>query len=123
MGFRKLALFSTSCVFIACGGGSVPSGDDSGPNLGEPVVAPFGCEEPLDPSTPTRFFDAVKCLYEGEGALQEGVEEGSIDAKRAAVLRGRIVDELGVPIEGAQSSQMLFSPVQVQLPAASTWAH
>jgi RHS repeat-associated protein len=101
MGFRKLPLFSTSCVFIACGGGPVPSSDDAGPNLGEPVVAPFGCEEPLDPSIPTPFFDAVKCLYEGEGALQEGVEEGAIDAERAAVLRGRIVDEEGEPIEGA----------------------
>ncbi len=105
---KGTALFSLLLVAISCGEKDAPSGTTGGEG-GSPLdgpegpvsAAPPGCAEPLDPTTPTRFYDAVRCIYEGDGALQQGVEDGVIDPERAAVLRGRVLDAAGEPIGGA----------------------
>jgi hypothetical protein len=50
----------------------------------------------------TDFYVATRCLYEGENAVQTGVQPDAIDPQRVAVVRGRVVDRNGEPIEGAK---------------------
>ncbi|GAA5787216.1 hypothetical protein YWS52_35430 [Chitiniphilus shinanonensis] len=57
---------------------------------------------PLDPTVPTRLVDSTAFLYTGPNAIQTGVEPGTIEAKRAAVLRGQITDRDGKPLPGVK---------------------
>ena len=59
------------------------------------LVAP-----PLDPSVPTSVFDATSFLYSGPGAVQIGVEPGTIEEDRVAVLRGKVLAPDGQPLAG-----------------------
>ncbi len=91
-------------VLASCGGkDSDRSGRTNEPeNPDPPGAAPPGCKATLDQTTPTRFYDAVRCIYEGDGALQQGVEDGVIDPERATVLRGRVLNTEGQPIKEAR---------------------
>jgi hypothetical protein len=62
------------------------------PDPGE--VAP-----PVDPTVATNLFAATEFLY--TTGIQTGVAPGTIDAKRAAVLRGKVLDRNGNPLSGA----------------------
>ncbi|MFH1469803.1 MAG: MopE-related protein [Pseudomonadota bacterium] len=68
-----------------------------------------GVELPPDPaavatsmqaSAPTPFGDATAFLYEGDDPVQLDVEEDAIDAVRAAVLRGEVLDRDGLALPG-----------------------
>lgn len=48
--------------------------------------------------------DSVSFLYSGPNAVQTGVQAGAIDVKRTAVLKGKVLDENGAPLPGAEIS-------------------
>ncbi|MBA3456051.1 MAG: carboxypeptidase regulatory-like domain-containing protein, partial [Deltaproteobacteria bacterium] len=56
----------------------------------------------IDPTIATDFYDAVRCLFEGEGAPQQGVAAGTITRERISVVRGRATDAAGEPIADAR---------------------
>jgi RHS repeat-associated protein len=86
------------------GGSSAPLGSSvnlvvsRGPSYIPPdpvTVAP-----PLDPTVVTSLSDATSFLYSGSNPIQTGVAPGTIDSKRAAVLRGKVLDRDNNPLYG-----------------------
>ena len=55
---------------------------------------------PVNPSVTTTVDRAAAFLYTGANPIQTGVAPGTIDAKRAAVLRGRVLDKNNAPLSG-----------------------
>ncbi|WP_375591828.1 carbohydrate-binding protein [Chitiniphilus eburneus] len=64
---------------------------------------------PLDSTVPTRLADSTAFLYTGENAIQTGVAPGTIEPRRAAVLRGSVTDRDGKPLPGV-NIQILNHP-------------
>jgi RHS repeat-associated protein len=58
----------------------------------------------IDPSVPTTVSDSTAFLYQGPDPIQEGVADGAIDAQRAGVVRGRVLDGEGEPLAGVSVS-------------------
>ncbi|GLS04988.1 hypothetical protein GCM10007860_21370 [Chitiniphilus shinanonensis] len=80
---------------------TVPNPDEpADPGIVPPDPATLA--PPLDPTVPTRLADSTAFLYTGPNAIQTGVEPGTIEAKRAAVLRGQITDRDGKPLPGVK---------------------
>lgn len=87
----------------ACGNGT----DDDGNSL-------VDCEDPhcagaglcaataLDPTVPASFADSIQFLYTGAQPLQQGVAAGTLDARRVAVMRGRVSGRDGKPLAGVK---------------------
>lgn len=97
------------------GGSTSPEVCDNG--LDDDADGAIDCEDseclappPAAPeATPRTFLEQVRFLYEGasEGPcagmpLQRDVAEGLFDPERAAVVRGRVLDEAGAPLSGAR---------------------
>lgn len=66
---------------------------------------------PPDPSTvappvtqgvATILANSTAFLYTGSNAIQTGVAAGTIDARRAAVIRGKVLDRANVPLSGVK---------------------
>ncbi len=57
---------------------------------------------PLEPGVATDIASATAFLYTGDLPIQTGVVSGTIEITRAAVLRGRVFDNIGNPISGTQ---------------------
>lgn len=74
---------------------TVSLGPDTGLPPNPAVVAP-----PVDQTVATTVADATKFLYSGANAVQTGVAEGAIETRRAAVIRGRLLDKAGNPLPG-----------------------
>jgi RHS repeat-associated protein len=55
---------------------------------------------PLDPTVATTLFVATEFLYTGENPIQTGVDSGTINPLRVAVLRGRVLDRASDPVTG-----------------------
>lgn len=72
---------------------SVPGGGTLPPDPG--AVAP-----PINSTVATTTFAATEFLYTGGKPIQTGVAPGTIDPKRAAVLRGRVLDKNNAPLPG-----------------------
>ncbi|MER2556000.1 MAG: PKD domain-containing protein [Candidatus Competibacter denitrificans] len=77
----------TITVNPAGGGGNLPPDPAS--------VAP-----PVDPTVATTTHAATQFLYTGSNPIQTGVAQGTIDPKRAAVLRGKVLDKQNNPLSG-----------------------
>lgn len=71
------------------------SGGGSGPTLQAP---------PVDPTVPSVLADITTFLYSGANPVQVGVAPGTIEAKRAAVVRGRVLSRAGQALEGVKVS-------------------
>jgi len=61
---------------------------------------PITVAPPLDPTVSTSLLDATAFLYSGANPIQTGVVPGTIELKRAAVLRGRVLDRNNNPLPG-----------------------
>jgi RHS repeat-associated protein len=72
----------------------------------EPGIPPDPSDvaPPLDPTSFPSFLDSVEFLYGGEDPVQSGVEPGTIEARRAAVLRGRVLDRDGAALAAVEIS-------------------
>lgn len=66
---------------------------------GECVPAP-----PLDRTVATTVSESAAYLYTGGNPLQKGVALHAIDARRVAMLRGRVIDTGGAPLSGVRVS-------------------
>lgn len=63
------------------------------------VQAPVGVNAPaLDMTVPTTLASATSFLYSGANPVQQGVAAGTILAKRASVIRGKVLDTQGAPL-------------------------
>lgn len=68
------------------------------PGLPDPsTVAP-----PIDNTVATTLASATAFLYTGSDPIQTGVAPGTIEAKRAAVLRGKVTTNDGTPLSGVK---------------------
>ena len=78
---------------LACGGGSGSSSGGGGGGGGDtgPTLVPSA----VDPTVATNIYDSTAFLYTGTGAIQTGVADGTIVAKRVAVIRGKVTDRSG----------------------------
>jgi RHS repeat-associated protein len=54
----------------------------------------------LDPTIATTLATATSFLYAGASPIQTGVSDGTIEAKRVAVLRGQVTDRSNSPLSG-----------------------
>ncbi len=100
---------------VDCGGGTCP-GCANGQRCAIPADCLSGscvaqmCLPPdpaavapaIDPTVPTGFDTEVGFLYGGRNPIQTGVAPGSLDPKRVAVLRGKVLDRAGAPISGVE---------------------
>lgn len=56
---------------------------------------------PLHDSTiVTTMYNSTEFLFKGDSVIQHGVEEGVIDPTRTSVVRGKVLDETGSPLQG-----------------------
>ncbi|HET9531618.1 MAG TPA: RHS repeat-associated core domain-containing protein [Blastocatellia bacterium] len=67
-----------------------------------PPPDPDTLAPPLDPTVTTTIASATEFLYTGASPIQTGVAPGTINAARAAVLRGKVMDRGGAPIPKAK---------------------
>jgi len=58
----------------------------------------------IDAGVTTTTFAATTWIFTGEHPLQVGVEQGTIDATRAALLRGQVTTSTGDPLPGVKVS-------------------
>ncbi|MEO8133023.1 MAG: RHS repeat-associated core domain-containing protein [Betaproteobacteria bacterium] len=72
--------------------------------IGSPGTAlppdPATVAPPPDPTVATTIFDGTGFLYTGPNPIQTGVAPGTIEARRAAVLRGGVRDASDAPLPG-----------------------
>ncbi|MGD9171017.1 MAG: hypothetical protein PVI97_13280, partial [Candidatus Thiodiazotropha sp.] len=61
---------------------------------------PSSVATPLDPTESTSFIDSVSFLYTDSNPIQTGVAQGTIEAKRCAVIRGQVLDKQNDPLPG-----------------------
>jgi RHS repeat-associated protein len=75
----------------------ISTGSNTGGNLppDPSTVAPK-----IDPTVATTTFAATQFLYTGTNSIQTGVAPGTIEARRAAVIRGKTMDKQNAPLSG-----------------------
>ncbi|MFL6198246.1 MAG: hypothetical protein ACJ76J_03635, partial [Thermoanaerobaculia bacterium] len=59
---------------------------------------------PIDPTVASDLAADMEFLYTGSHPIQTGVEPGTIEPRRAAVVRGRVIGRDGGPLSGARIS-------------------
>ncbi len=57
-----------------------------------------------DPTVPSDVFGSTEFLYTGANPIQTGVAPGTIEARRVAVLRGKVMSPDGSPLPGVSIS-------------------
>jgi RHS repeat-associated protein len=57
---------------------------------------------PVDPTVATQLLRATEFLYTGSNPIQTGVAPGTIELRRAAVLRGKVITADGAPLSGVR---------------------
>ena len=76
---------------------------------------------PLDTTVTTRFADAVSFLYTGSDPIQTGIDPEDIEPYRAAVIRGRVLDETGAALGGATVTVLNHPELGSTLSRADGW--
>jgi RHS repeat-associated protein len=78
-------------------------GEPGGPGGPDPIPPDPGAIAPALPrTTAVSTFDAASFLWSAATPVQRGVAPGTIDRDEVLVLRGRVLDRAGVPIEGVR---------------------
>jgi hypothetical protein len=62
---------------------------------------PAAVAPPLPSTTPSSLFASTQFLYSGPSPIQTGVAPGTIELRRAAVVRGKVTDTGGASLPGA----------------------
>jgi len=78
---------------------TVSIGPDNGLPPNPATVAPK-----LDSTVSATLRDSSKFLYTGSNPIQTGVQPGTIEIKRSAVLRGKVLDQQNNPLPGVAVS-------------------
>ncbi|MGH7572373.1 MAG: RHS repeat-associated core domain-containing protein [Gemmatimonadota bacterium] len=76
---------------------------------------------PIDPTVPTNVADATEFLYTGPDPIQTGVAPGTIEVRRAAVVRGRVLTMTGNPLSGVTVSILDHPELGQTLTRADGW--
>lgn len=76
---------------------------------------------PIDPTVPTNVADATEFLYTGPDPIQTGVVPGTIEVRRAAVVRGRVLTAAGGPLSGVAVSVLNHPELGQTLSRADGW--
>jgi RHS repeat-associated protein len=101
-GLCSLALFWG----LSCGGGNTSSNQPPGQHGGPPSsdggvdggpVDGGGFAPPIDETVPTSMPDVTEFLYGGANPIQTGVDAGTIEKERVAVIRGHVFAPDGTP--------------------------
>ncbi len=80
-----------------------PMGEDGfAPGPSEIPPDPVDVAPPVDATVATTLRAATEFLYTGADPIQTGVSPGTIEARQAAVLRGRVLTRGGTPLPGAR---------------------
>ncbi|MBK9132345.1 MAG: hypothetical protein IPM20_12010 [Gammaproteobacteria bacterium] len=87
-------------------GGSDPNRSDDIPGARLPPD-PSAIASPLDPTVATNLFESTEFLYAGNNPVQTGMSAGTIEPRRAAVLRGLVLDRGNNSIPGVVISVRL----------------
>lgn len=74
------------------------------PQENEPPPDPDEVAPALDTTLATDIAASTAFLYSGPVPIQSGVAPGTIEPRRVAVLRGRVLDATGLPLAGVQVS-------------------
>ena len=85
--------------------GSLSASDDVTINVnpsGGVPPDPGAAAPPLDPGVATDIAKATEFLYTGADPIQTGVADGTIDSRRSAVVRGRVLTRDGTPLSGVR---------------------
>lgn len=80
-------------------GASIDFAISKGPDNGLPAN-PQTTAPRLDPSVVSTTYSGTQFLYSGPNAVQTGVAPGTIDDKRVAVIRGKVMDKQDHPLSG-----------------------
>jgi hypothetical protein len=72
--------------------------------LEPPPPDPGTVAPPIDPTVATNIATATEFLYTGTNPIQTGVVSGTIEPKRVAVLRGKVMTRDGNPFPGVTIS-------------------
>lgn len=78
---------------------TISIGPDNGLPPNPATVAPI-----LDPTIAHNVYDSTQFLYTGSNPIQTGVAANTIELKRAAVMRGRVLDKQNNPLSGVSIS-------------------
>ncbi len=70
------------------------------PTISELPPDPVTVAPPVDTTVATSLATATEFLYTGSDPIQTGVAPGTIEARRAAVLRGRVLTREGINLSG-----------------------
>src|SRR5659263_292808 len=65
---------------------------------------PVNVAPPVDTGVATNLATSTTFLYTGSNPIQTGVAQGTIEVKRAAVLRGKVLDRDNIPLSGVNIS-------------------
>lgn len=76
---------------------------------------------PLDPTVATTVFAATQFLYTGASPIQTGVAPGTLEPRRAAVLRGRVLDKQNSPLPGVAITVLHHPEFGQTLSRADSW--
>jgi RHS repeat-associated protein len=80
-----------------------PGTGSGGPAGPDPIPPdPAAIAPALPKATAVSTFDAASFLWSASTPVQRGVAPGTIDRDQVLVLRGRVLDRAGVPIEGVR---------------------
>lgn len=74
----------------------IPIDPTTEPGIIPPDPATFA--PPHDPTVPTNIATGTAFLYTGPNAIQTGVNPGTIEARRVAIIRGKVMDRDGNPL-------------------------
>ncbi|NGX17041.1 PKD domain-containing protein [Wenzhouxiangella sp. XN24] len=85
---------------ITVGEGSGGGGGGGGPGGIPP--SPADVAPPLPATTTSPVATSIEFLYTGTDPIQTGVSAGTIEPRRAAVIRGRVLTREGEPLPGAR---------------------
>ncbi len=86
---------------VAAGAVETDDGDPGTIDRCDPVEGPLHIRaSAIDPTVATTVLSSTAWLYTGESPIQTGVAPGTIEARRAALLRGSVKTRSGDPIPG-----------------------
>jgi RHS repeat-associated protein len=87
---------------VAAGTSCGPSStcDGAGDCVTTSVPDPATVAPPTDLTAPQSLLDRTSFIFSGSNPIQSGVTAGTIKARQASLLRGRVVDRDGQPLEG-----------------------
>lgn len=87
---------SSSIQLAVASTNPIPIDPNTEPGLIPPDPAAFA---PLhDPTVPTNIATGTAFLYSGPNAIQTGVNPGTIEPRRVAIIRGKVMDRDGNPL-------------------------